>query len=143
MLGKIAVWGVFVASSLWAALGGFLVTSCISARGLAQVNSPLAEATANVNAQAEIDASLVDLEAGVSVGDDASLVEKLDAVLTMYTALQTEIAAVRTGNIHVGGGGDSVTAWIYAAIAAAAIFYPALVRPLRLWWAALATAKAD
>jgi hypothetical protein len=55
--------------------------------------------------------------------------------------VETEIAAVKVqvekntsiSAGDIGGGGDSVTAWLYAAIAAGAIFYPVVVRPIRKW----------
>jgi hypothetical protein len=47
---------------------------------------------------------------------------------------RSEVSAIKSqiGSIRVGGTGDTVTAWIYAAIAGAAIFYPAVIRPIRM-----------
>lgn len=54
------------------------------------------------------------------------------AVKGDVAAVAGDVSAIKTGNIKVGGGGDSITAWIYAAIAGAALLYPAIVRPIRL-----------
>jgi hypothetical protein len=54
---------------------------------------------------------------------------RIASIEAHVNSLAREVSVIRTGNI--GGGGDSVTAWLYAAIAAAAIFYPVVVRPIR------------
>ena len=47
-------------------------------------------------------------------------------------ANRIETAAVKfEANVKVGGGGDSVTAWLYACIAGAALLYPLVIRPTR------------
>ena len=70
---------------------------------------------------ATIDHNRIDLEAALVK------VEKLEASVV---ALETTI-----GEIKIGGGGDSITAWIYAVIAGGAVLggtiYPAVIRPLR------------
>lgn len=61
--------------------------------------------------RADVEASLAKVEANVG---------RLDA----------SVAHLHTGDI--GGGGDSVTSWIYALIAGAAVLYPLVWRPARL-----------
>jgi len=46
--------------------------------------------------------------------------------------IDTEVVALKARDVAVGGGGDSVTAWIYALIAGAGLLYPGVIRPLRL-----------
>ena len=55
----------------------------------------------------------------------------LAAVNTSIGDVGVEVQAI--GELTVGGGGDSVTAWIYAAIAGAAVLYPVIWRPTRKW----------
>ncbi len=56
---------------------------------------------------------------------------EIAALLAKIETLQAELTGIKTGDIQLGGEGDSVTAWIYAVIAAAAIFYPGVIRPTR------------
>lgn len=65
--------------------------------------------------------------------DAFAKVQEVNAVKAEVQTVKADVAAVKTtvGNIKVGGGADSITAWLYAAIAAAAIFYPAVIRPIR------------
>ena len=69
------------------------------------------------------------IEAAVEISPDIA------AAMVKIETLETAVAAVKVAmgdlTVGVGGGGDSVTAWIYALIAAAAILYPAVWRPLR------------
>ena len=50
-------------------------------------------------------------------------------VNTTLTGIESEVNAVK--ELNVGGGGDSVTAWLYAAIAGASLMYPLVLRPAR------------
>ncbi len=88
-----------------------------------------------------ISVASVDAFAGCAAGDgragtvdhnrvEASVDVDVEARLTAALAVVEELE-VKLAEIKVGGGGDSVTAWLYAAIAAAAIFYPVVVRPVR------------
>ena len=60
-----------------------------------------------------------------------ALKAQVGQISTDVAAVKGDVSAIKTGNIKVGGGADSITAWLYAAIAAAAIFYPAVIRPIR------------
>ena len=66
----------------------------------------------------------------VEASADGDVPVDVEARLTAALAVVEELE-VKLAEINVGGGGDSVTAWLYAAIAAAAIFYPVVVRPVR------------
>jgi len=69
--------------------------------------------------------------AAVKAEASVAHVDALDASLSA-TAQRLEAAAVKLDTaVTVGGGGDSVTAWIYAAIAGAALLYPLVWRPIR------------
>jgi hypothetical protein len=56
------------------------------------------------------------------------------AIDTEVEDVTLELAAVKTtiGHQNIGGGGDSITAWIYALIAGAAVLYPVVIRPIRM-----------
>lgn len=56
----------------------------------------------------------------------ARIETRLDVTVGRIDSVKTQLAEV-----VLGGGGDSVTAWIYAAIAGAAILYPGIIRPVR------------
>lgn len=56
----------------------------------------------------------------------AMTAERVDALETQVVKIEADVATT------VGGGGDSVTAWIYALIAGAAVLYPVIWRPIRL-----------
>lgn len=56
----------------------------------------------------------------------AMTAERVDAMETQLVKVESDVATT------VGGGGDSVTAWIYALIAGAAVLYPLIWRPIRL-----------
>lgn len=58
------------------------------------------------------------------------------ATLARLDTLEVNAAAIQVelGQVQVGGGGDSVTAWIYALIAGASVLYPMMWRPARKWW---------
>lgn len=62
-----------------------------------------------------------------------SLEPRIDTLEQDVSALRVGLDATvqAVGSIQVGGGGDSVTAWLYAAIAGAALLYPMVWRPLR------------
>lgn len=57
--------------------------------------------------------------------------------LETLARIETTVAGVATKvdrlevKLSVGGGGDSITAWMYAAIAGAALLYPIVIRPIR------------
>ena len=71
---------------------------------------------------------------GCSVAPDAfAKVTDVAAIKADVESVKADVTGIKTGNIKVGGGGDSITAWIYAGIAAAAIFYPVAIRPVRKW----------
>jgi len=68
--------------------------------------------------------SAIDLQATVE-----NVQAALAAVNARVEEVDVQVAAI--GAMQVGGGGDSVTAWIYALIAGAAVLYPVIIRPLR------------
>jgi len=84
--------------------------------------SPLAVAEADVTASADVDARAAVVNLETQVRDLQARLIDLDARITA------------SATATVGGGGDSVTAWLYAMIAAAAVLYPAVIRPARLAW---------
>jgi len=72
--------------------------------------------------------------AGATVERVEAAVVKIEASVTglAATAQRIDAAAVKVeANVKVGGGGDSVTAWLYACIAGAALLYPLVIRPTR------------
>jgi len=83
--------------------------------------------TAEVDVAARLTAAIAALE--LRVGD-------------LRTELDTRIGTIdaRVGDVdakvsaRIGGGGDSITAWLYAAIAGAAVLYPMVLRPIRRAW---------
>lgn len=63
----------------------------------------------------------LDVTLGARIGDLETRVEaRMGDVITRLSAMTT-----------IGGGGDSVTSWMYAAIAGAAVLYPCVIRPAR------------
>ena len=77
---------------------------------------------AMVRVQADVTAKLCDLDA--RIGD----------VQNSMGSLQTGIGNVQSSIGSIGGGGDSVTAWLYAAIAGSVLIYPLVIRPARYAW---------
>ncbi len=61
-----------------------------------------------------------------------SEIERLDqdiqGVVLDVAAIRGDVSLIRG---DVGGGGDSITAWLYAMIAGASLLYPAVIRPIR------------
>ena len=69
--------------------------------------------------------------AALRIGDVAELRTELTGVKTEVTTIGTQMRDVTASVGDIGGGGDSITSWLYAAIAGAAIFYPVVARPIR------------
>jgi len=63
------------------------------------------------------------------VGDVAAI--DADEILTLIETLDATLAKIGDIALQIGGEGDTVTAWIYACIAGAALFYPTIWRPIR------------
>lgn len=82
--------------------------------------APLVAAEAEVKASADLDATAAVVNLETQVRDLHARLVDLDARITA------------SATATVGGGGDSVTAWLYAMIAGAAVLYPAVIRPARL-----------
>jgi hypothetical protein len=66
-----------------------------------------------------------------AMADVAELRTDLTGVKTEVTTIGTQMRDVTATVGDIGGGGDSITSWMYAAIAGAAILYPVVVRPIR------------
>lgn len=81
-----------------------------------------------VNAGAEVKAQI---EAAVKAAMVAMEVRIGELQTTVDASMRDVHARI---SARVGGGGDSITAWLYAAIAGAAILYPVGIRPVRIAW---------
>ena len=95
-----------------------MISGCIAAghdQAAVQQSADAALAGATVE---RVEAAVVKIEA--SVTGLAATVQCIDAAAVKVEA-----------NVKVGGGGDSVTAWLYACIAGAALLYPLVIRPTR------------
>lgn len=86
--------------------------------------SPAVAAEAEVKASADLDATAAIADLELRLRDVKAQLEA--RIGDVDARLSTSVSAT------VGGGGDSVTAWLYAMIAGAAILYPVALRPARL-----------
>lgn len=63
-----------------------------------------------------------------------SRIGTFEAAIGDIGSVRAELSAIRSSIGSIGGGGDSVTAWIYAIGAAASgLLYPLVWRPIRRW----------
>lgn len=116
---------------------GSLLAGCASSGGDTAAVKVAPTAGGDIAAAKTEVAAEVAAEVGVAFEASAARVEStIDARMGDLLAHIGEIK-MAVGNVdakvgNIGGGGDSITAWMYAAIAGAAVLYPCIIRPLRL-----------